>query len=261
MGLFGHKHPNFDRVAYSISTQLGLSLAKPAEEVMKVLDEMTGRELVAFDNMHSVEGLQELFRSKSLRAFVDPAARTITLALLERGEIEAELKIEHARVKVLQVAERQSRAPLVKPAETVNAIGSAASARPSEPVAPLPKGFEHLEPMERMCPVLVDVFVRHGQLNTGDKEVLRKIKPIDSSIEARVVALERWQAELTRRIRALSIPKPTRHILLGEDAEKQKPEETLARRFDALVVWLGKLIKAFEATGIKYHNKPVWLPH
>jgi hypothetical protein len=74
--------------------------------------------------------------------------------------------------------------------------------------------------------------------------------------------LERWQTEVTRRIRALSIPKVTQHLILGEDElKKAKPEEALARRFDTLLIWFGKLIKAFEATGVKFHNKPMWLPH
>ena len=112
-----------------------------------------------------------------------------------------------------------------------------------------------------MTAQLVDLFVRYGKLNTGDKDVLRKIKPLDGSPAARLVALERWQAELTRRARGFTLPRATERFIIapGESAATETPEELLVRRLDALIGWTGKLIKAFEHTGVRYHNKPIWL--
>ncbi len=263
-GLFGGKHPNLEHIAQAIEASLGLTLVKPPPEVIRVLDAMTRRELVSFNNVRSVEGLQELFRVKSIRAVVDTQMHLVSLFLLAAGEIERQLKAEHAQVKVLKLEKLESTQKLSKPLRTPPTaqpipLGQASTAAPLAPPVP---GFENLEACERLSASLVDLFVRHGQLTTADKDVLRKIKPTDSSLEARIVALERWRAEMIRRVRALSVPKAIQHLILGATDETAiKPEETLARRFDALVHWLGKLVKAFEATGVRYHNKPMWLPH
>ena len=139
----------------------------------------------------------------------------------------------------------------------------AAKLAATEPAAPLPAAFEHLEALEQLLVTMMDLFVRHGRLTTADKDVLKKILPIDSSLEARIVALERWQTEMTRRVRGIHVARPQQHLLAGVTAaaDQAKPEEVLGRRFDAVTQWMSKLIKAFEHTGIKYHGKPMWLPH
>lgn len=126
----------------------------------------------------------------------------------------------------------------------------------------MPPAFEHLEAVERLCPVIVDTFVKHGQLTTADKEVLKKIKPVDYTLEARLVALERWKTELSRRSRGIHVQQTGSTSLLsgGADSER-KSEDALFRRFDMLLHWLGKLIKALEHKGFKFQGKPVWLPH
>jgi hypothetical protein len=221
--------------------------------------------LVNFDNMQSVEGMEELFRAKSLRALVDVPTQSVALFVLAPEEIDKELKAEHTQVKVMQMGKHHATQHIVKPQVAAEPILAAGGPKPqtAQPIAPLPPSFEHLEAVERLCPSLVDLFIKHGQLISADKDALKAIKPMDSSLEARVVALERWQAELVRRLRAMSVPKPTRHLVLGgiEAQQQERPEEALPRRFDTLLQWLGKLIKAFEATGVRYHNKPVWLPH
>ena len=124
----------------------------------------------------------------------------------------------------------------------------------------MPASFEHLPSVEALCGNIADVFVRYGQLNSADKDILRKIRPTGTTVEARIVALERWQAELKRRMRALVVPKAAPLLSLGADAGEQvKAEEQLAHRFEAIIIWLAKLIKEFETTGVKYQNKPVWL--
>jgi len=127
---------------------------------------------------------------------------------------------------------------------------------------PVPPAFEHLEAAERLCPTIVDLFVKFGQLTTADKDVLKKIKPMDSSLEARMVALERWKAEVTRRARGVHVREggPT-SLLAAADGAAQHSEEAVLRRFDTFLHWLSKLIKALEHKGIKFHGKPVWLPH
>ena len=110
--------------------------------------------------------------------------------------------------------------------------------------------------------MIVDLFVKHGRLNSADKDVLKNIRPADSSVEGRLTALERWQAEVARRTRGIHVQKATSHLILGaESGEKIKPEEAHGRRFDAITLWIAKLIKAFEHTGVKFHAKPMWLPH
>jgi hypothetical protein len=266
MSLFGgKKNPNLEQISHALHDSLGLTLIQPAEDVLRVLEGITPRELVNFNNAHSVEGMQELFRAKSIHAVVDPNIMAVSLFLLASSEIEKELKAEHTQVKVMHIAERHATQHIVKPPANVEPVKATTPTPvlPAVELAPVPPAFEHLEAVERLCPSIVDLFVKNGQLNTGDKEVLKKLLPLDSSLQARIVALERWQMEVTRRVRALSIPKATQHLVLGgeEAQKKEKPEEALARRFDSLIIWLGKLIKAFESTGVKFHNKPMWLPH
>jgi hypothetical protein len=129
-------------------------------------------------------------------------------------------------------------------------------------IAPLPPSFEHLPSAEALCSNIADVFVKYGQLNSADKDILRKIKPTSATVEARIVALERWQAELRRRVRAIAIPKAAARLVLGSNNAEEvqlNAEEQLTHRFQAITAWLGKLIKEFETTGVKYRNKPVWL--
>jgi hypothetical protein len=171
--------------------------------------------------------------------------------------------VEHSQTHTIHVGERHATQQVIKPMEAPQMIatGLPAQAKSTAPAAPVPPAFEHLEALERLCPAIVDLFVKNGQLNTGDKDVLKKILTMDSSIEARIVALERWQAEVTRRCRAMSMPKPAQFLVLaGEQMTQAKPEEMLVRRFDTLVSWVGKLIKAFEGTGVKCQIKPMWLP-
>jgi len=110
---------------------------------------------------------------------------------------------------------------------------------------------------------VMDLFVRSGRITSADKDVLKKILPVDSTLEARVVALERWQMEMTRRVRGIHVARPQQNLLAGVAvaADIAKPEEVLGRRFDAIIQWMSKLIKAFEHTGVKFHSKPMWLPH
>jgi hypothetical protein len=264
-GLFGgEKHPNLARIARALQTNLGLQLATPTKDVLAVLNAMSPRDLIGFDNARTIEGMQELFKAKSIRAVLDPASGTVSLVLAPPEQIERELKAEHGAVRVIHVGERHASRPILKPAEPREPIRPqpATAAVGQQLAAHLPAAFEHLQAAERLCPTVVDVFVRHGQLTSGDKELLRNIRPADSSLESRVAALERWQTEMNRRVRGLRVPKATHHLLLGGDTATadHKPEETLLHRFDAWLHWLGKLIKAFERRGIKFHNKPVWLP-
>lgn len=258
------QHPNLERVAHALHSHLGLNIVSPPAEVLAIIDQMTTRELLHFDNMQSTQGMQELFKSKSVRVSIDAATSTVTLSLAAAGEITAEEQTEHAHKPGLQIGAHHAVFHIEKPKDPVNAIkASSAAARPAEALAPLAPAFEHLEAFERLVPQVVDLFVRHGRLNTADKDVLRKIRPLESTLESRLTALERWRAEMTRRIRGMSVPKATKHLTLGGGGETQAAgsEETLARRFDTLQVWTSKLIKAFEHEGVKFHNKPMWLPH
>jgi hypothetical protein len=275
MGLFGgrkEEHPNLDFIAESVRIHLGLQLTPPGDDVVAVLDQFTSRELHNFDNLHSIEGMQELFRARSLRAHVEPETQSVTLSVATEGDLEQEIAQEHAQRRVFHF-EGQHR-----PAAHVHVQPQDApmlgATRPAHPLAmggptatapALPAALEHLEAMERLLPQVTDVFLRFGRLNSGDKEVLKKILPMDSSIEARLTALERWQAEVTHRMRGLRVPHAQGHVMLGgETAQQQaaKPEESQKRRFDAFALWMAKLIKAFEHTGgVKFHNKPMWLPH
>jgi hypothetical protein len=188
------------------------------------------------------------------------------MVILELGapqQLEEEIQAEHAQRPVLHVGEHRAKIHVTPQAATAPiTAGLGKSMQPAEQVAPLPPTFEHLEGLEHLCPQIVDMFVKFGRLNSGDKDVLRAIKPMGNSIDARLTALERWQAELTRRTRAMTVPKVTQHLTLGGVTHEEQPEEALKHRFDALLIWFGKLIKVFEHTGgVKFHAKPMWLPH
>jgi hypothetical protein len=268
-GMFGggQKHPNFDQLSLAIHNSLNLQLAPPGDDVLTVTEAMTHHDIIGFQNAQSVEGMQELFRAKSLRATVDALAQTLTLTIATPEEIDRELKAEHGAVKVLHVGEHHPHAS----AHIIKSFGSATepikAAGPTSPAAPqtaaaVPPAFEHLEAVERLCPVIVDTFVKHGQLTTADKEVLKKIKPVDYTLEARIGALERWKAELSRRSRGIHVQQTGSTSLLASSADSAaKSEEAILRRFDMLLHWLSKLIKALEHKGFKFQGKPVWLPH
>jgi hypothetical protein len=268
MGLFGGhsggKHPNFTRIAELLRTHLGLQLTQPGDDVLDALDQFTSRELHNFENLHSVEGMQELFRARSLRALVEPTTHMVALFLATGDDLAQEIVQEHAQRPVLHVSDRHVTHSIIHPQATpmLGATPTPATAA-ATPATPLPQALEHLEAMEHLLPQITDLFVRHGRLNSADKEVLKQIRPSDSSIEARLTALERWQTELGRRVRGLHVQRATTHLLLGveEVAQQGKPDELHGRRFDAIIVWVSKLIKAFEHTGVKFHNKPMWLPH
>ena len=232
--------------------------------MLGAIDQMTSRELHQFENMHSVEGMKALFHARSIQALVDPNSQTVALFLATATELAEQPAPEQAQRPVLHIGDRHATQSIVRP-QTVSLLGAQPAKTPlaAQPSAPLPSALEHLEATEQLQPQIVDIFVRHGRLNSADKEVLKQIRPVDSSIEARLTALERWQAELGRRVRGLHVQRTTTHLLLGaEEATKQeKPDETHARRFDAIIIWVSKLIKAFEHTGVKFHNKPMWLPH
>lgn len=260
-GLFGGrgKHPNLEHIAQALQNYLGLELITPSSVVLGVVDDMTLRELTQFDNLRSVEGMQELFRARSIRATVDQAARNVTLTIEAPEELEQELKTEHGQGQVLHVELSKPTAEIILPPEPEPLLAAPTSVEPTEPVPP---EFEHLEGMEQLRDDLVDLFVKHGRLMSADKEVLRKINPAEGTLEGRVAALERWQGEISRRIRHLMVPKAVQPLTLGGDEEAQPdPVQALFRRYDTILHWMAKLIKAFEATGIRYHNKPMWLPH
>jgi len=264
--LFGSKetNPNLDRIAGSVRTLVGLELILPPTEVREVIDSLTARELLNFNNVHSVEGMQELFRAKSLRAAVDVGALTVTLTLAVGQDLEQEIKQEHAQRKVIHFTSHRTAQPIIKPPAPVEPVKAAPTAMPlaAAPVAPLPPAFEHLEALELLFPQLVDLFLKHGRLNSGDKEVLKNIRPPDNQLVSRIATLERWQAEMTRRMRGLRVPKAAAQLFLGTASvvAEAKPEEELARRLETIVAWTSKLIKTFEHTGVKFHNKPMWLP-
>ena len=269
-GMFGggQKHPNLDQLSLAIHNSLNLQLAPPGDEIVAVTEAMTHHDLIGFQNAHSLEGLQELFRAKSLRATVDPAAQTLTLTIATPEEIEAELKVEHGAVKVMHIGEHHGTSRIIKAfgaaAEPVKAAAAPTTiaAAPQPTAIAVPPAFEHLEAVERLCSVIVDTFVKHGQLTTADKEVLKKIKPVDYTLDARITALERWKAELSRRSRGIHVQQTGSTSLLASSADSSaKSEEAVLRRFDILLHWLSKLIKALEHKGFKFPAKPVWLPH
>jgi len=267
-GLFGgnkpEKHPHFDHIAEAIYRNFALGLAPTSPEVLAALDALTPRELIDFDNAHSIEGLQELFMARSIRASADPQTHTVGLLLMAAEQVEKELKAEHSQIRTMQVGDRHATQRIIRPTAAPILGARPASALVAAAVATLPSSFEHLGSVETLCGQFADMFVKYGQLTSADKEILKQIKPTASTVEARVVALERWQAELRRRMRALVVPKTTAHLTLGGVAEEQPksdetPDELLVHRFEAIVSWMAKLLKEFENTGVKYHNKPVWL--
>ena len=269
-GMFGgggQKHPNLDQLALAIHNTLNLQLAPPGDDVLAVTEAMTHLDLIGFQNAHNVEGMQELFRAKSLRATIDSSAQTLTLSIATPEEIDRELKAAHGAVKVLHVGDHHATGRIIKPfappAETIKAPTAPTVPTAAQPeAAAVPPAFEHLEAVERLCPVIVDTFVKHGQLTTADKEVLKKIKPIDYTLEGRMVALERWKTELSRRSRGIHVQQTgSTSLLAGATDSAAKSEEALLRRFDTLLHWLSKLIKALEHKGFKFQGKPVWLPH
>jgi hypothetical protein len=275
-GMFGgggQKHPNLDRLSQSIQNNLGLQIAPPSEDALAAIDTLTSRNLIDIQNAFSIEAVQDLLMHNSLRATVDPPTQTMVLSVASREQIESELKSEHTAVKVMHVGSSHGTSKIIHsfgPApEPVKVELPGATAQEQAVMAEAiaaPPGFEHLEAAERLCPAVVDLFVKHGQLTTADKEVLKKIHPVDSSLEARMVALERWKTEITRRSRGIRVREGGPTSLLSSSSIEQSSatgfsEDAVLRRFDAFLHWLSKLIKAYEGKGIKFHGKPVWLPH
>jgi hypothetical protein len=264
-GMFGsEKHPKLDQLTQAIHDSLGLTLAPPGDDVLQVIESLTPHELINIGNARSVEGAQEVFRAKSLLAVVDTQTQTLTLSVATPEEIDHELHAEHTAVKVLHVGEHRPTAHIIKsfgPSPEPVKAAVATPLAPTEAAAPpAPPAFEHLEAAERLCPVVVDLFLKHGQLTSGDKDVLKKIKPVDYTLEARIVALERWKTELARRARGVHVQQTGPTSLLGSAGDAaQKSEDVVLRRFEAFLHWLSKLIKALEHKGVKFHGKPVWL--
>jgi hypothetical protein len=270
----GQKHPTFDRLSQSILNNLGLHIAPPGEDVLAAVDTLTAHNLIDVQNAFSTEAVQDLLMHASLRATVDLPTQSMVLSVASREEIENELRTEHTAVKVMHVGPSHGTSKIMhafaapKEPARVELPGDASSAPASAPIPEglaVPPGFEHLEAAERLCPVVVDLFLKHGQLTSSDKDVLKKIRPADSTLEARMTALERWKGEVTRRSRGIRVREGGPTSLLSSsssnDPEAAKTEEAVLRRFDAFVHWLGKLLKAYENKGIKFHGKPVWLPH
>ncbi len=271
-GMFGgaEKHPNFDRLSLAVHNSLGVQLSPPGEDVLPIIDALTPHDLIGFENAHSVEGMQELFRVKSLRAAVDAPSQSLTLTVATREEIDSELKAEHSAVNVLHVGgHHHGTSRIIRsfgPApESIKEAGSAppllAASVQTESIS-VPPAFEHLEAVERLGPVIVDLFVKHGLLVSADKDVLKKIKPTDFTLEGRMGALERWKAELMRRARGIHVHQTgATSLLAGAGTAEQASEEAVLRRFDNFLHWISKLLKALEHKGVKFHGKPVWLPH
>src|SRR6266481_3629338 len=144
-GMFGggQKHPNLDQLALAIHNTLNLQLAPPGDDVLAVTEAMTHLDLIGFQNAHNVEGMQELFRAKSLRATIDSSAQTLTLSIATPEEIDRELKAAHGAVKVLHVGEHHVTARIIKPfgppAETIKATTAPAalSAAPQSEATPV----------------------------------------------------------------------------------------------------------------------------
>lgn len=265
MALFGGspKHPKLDQLSQIIQNSLGLQLASPGDDVLSVIETMTPHDFIGVQNARSVEGAQEIFRTKSLRVVIDNESRTIALSIAAPEEIDRELKAVHSAVSVFHVGEHHATARIIRAfnpsTEPVAATTAAPSAQTETVSPPVPPAFEHLEAAERLCPVVIDLFVKHGQLTTADKDVLKKIKPVDYTLEARVSALERWKAEVARRARGVHVQQGGPTSLLSSPEGGQNSEEAVLRRFDAFLHWLAKLIKALEHRGIKFHGRPVWL--
>jgi hypothetical protein len=269
--MFGgsQKHPNLDQLSQFIHNNLGLHIGPPGEDVLAVIDAMTTHDLLDLQNAHTVEVVQDLLMRKSLRATVDLPTQTVLLSVAARDEIESELKAAHSVVKVLHVGGHHGTSriirpigPTVEPAKVAAPVAIASATSVDTESIAVPPAFEHLEAAERLCPVVVDLFVKHGQLTTADKEVIKKIRPTDYTLDGRMVALERWKTEVVRRARGIHVREAGATTLLGAaDPSAMKSEEAILRRFDTFVHWLSKLIKALETKGVKFHGKPVWLPH
>src|SRR6266478_8254413 len=150
-GMFGggQKHPNLDQLSLAIHNSLNLQLAPPGDDVLAVTEAMTHHDIIGFQNARSLEGMQELFRAKSLRATVDSSAQTLTLSIATPEEIESELKVEHGAVKVLHVGDHHATGRIVKPfgppSETIKAAAAptAPTASPQPEAAAVPPAFEH----------------------------------------------------------------------------------------------------------------------
>jgi hypothetical protein len=269
MGLFGGhseaQHPHFDLIAQSLQSHLGLQLNPPADDVLAILDQMAQRELNNFGILHSVEGMQELFRVRSIRAVVEHETQTVTLSVADQTELQQEIAAEHTQRRVLHFESHHHTASIHRPKD-IPIMGATpatpVAAKTDAPATPVPKGLEHLESMERMLPQITDQFVRYGRLNTGDKDVLKKILPVDSSVNGRLTAVERWQAEVTRRARGFTVPRVQARVMLaGAAAQEVDVDQTYVHRFEAIAAWMSKLLKAYEHGGVKFQNKPMWLPH
>jgi hypothetical protein len=265
MALFGGspKHPKLDQLSQVIQNSLGLQLAPPSDDVLSVIETMTPHDFIGVQNARSVEGAQEIFRTKSLRVVIDNESRTIALSIAAPEEIDRELKAAHSAVSVFHVGEHHATARIIRAfnpsTEPVAATTAAPAAQAETASPPVPPAFEHLEAAERLCPVVIDLFVKHGQLTTADKDVLKKIKPVDYTLEARISALERWKAEVVRRARGVHVQQGGPTSLLSSSEGGQNSEEAVLRRFDTFLHWLAKLVKALEHKGIKFHGRPVWL--
>jgi hypothetical protein len=265
-GLFGAKeqHPNFERITHALQNHLGFATAPPAPEVLAILEQMTPREMLSFDNMHSLQGMQALFKSKSLRANLDPESSTITITIDDGEDTAAGGAPEPRQTPVLNLGEHHAKFHVEPPKAlpSVMKMGLAAMKPSEESLAPIPEAFAHLEAFEQLTQHLMDLLLRHGRINTGDKDVLKKIRPSDYTIQGRLSALERWKAELTRRVRGLAVPKAPERVSLGATQPgAAESEESQAKRFETLQIWISKLIKTMEHEGVKFHNKPMWLPH
>ncbi len=263
-GLFSKKQEDaFARITRFVQDRFGCKIAAPAPEILAQLNALKPADFTSFESIQSLHGLEAWFRSKSIQALVNADLQMIALIAVPAEELAAAPKPIAHRSATISTFQRSEIKLDPQPGETLIQQPPSASAMSEGGGAELlglsTAGFENLDSFERLCPTLVDLFVRQGQLLPPDKEVLKKIQPVDSSLEARVAALERWQTELARRCRSMSVPKVSQSLGLG-DSEAGGQETDLQRRFAKLLGWLGKLIKAFEATGVRYPAKPVWLP-
>lgn len=263
-GLFGKKQEEaFARITRFVHDRFGCKIASPSPEILAQLNALKPGEFTSFESIQSLHGLEAWFRAKSIQALVNQDLHMIALIALPSDELPARSEPAARHTATISTFQRQEIKLDQQPAATVAqqppAASSVSEGGGAELLGLSTAGFENLDSFERLCPALVDLFIRQGQLLPPDKEVLKKIQPIDSSLEARVAALERWQTELARRCRSMSVPKVNQSLGLG-DSEAGGQETDLQRRFAKLLGWLGKLIKAFEATGVRYPAKPVWLP-
>ena len=120
--------------------------------------------------------MQELFKAKSLRATVNGETHSLVLSLATREELESELKTALGAVNVLKVGKHHGTSHIIRPSTPAAQPTNQAASEPTAPLASVstesvavPPAFEHLEGAERLCPVIVDLFVRHGQLTIGNE--------------------------------------------------------------------------------------------